>query len=265
MIPPPPHHTTSVSGGPGAPWRRALVVRPWAFEVLLFLFALLVYQASRALLIGDDARAFANAAEIIRWERTSGMYVELNIQQFLLAHLNLTKALNYFYVYAHWVVTALFFVWLYRRRPAAYPYVRNGFLAANAIALAIFIAYPVAPPRLLGGAFVDTLTRISDIDLHAGRLSSLFNPYAAVPSMHFGYALMIAAVAVVLVRSWTLRLGVAVYPVVVFIAITGTANHYVLDSVAGSVVVAAGFLAVAVWMRVRTRVRPAAAPAASGP
>jgi hypothetical protein len=235
------------------------------FEVALFALALLVYQASRALLIGDDVRAFANAAEIIHWERTSGLYVELNIQQFVLSHLNLTKALNYFYVYAHWIVTALFFVWLYRRRPVVYTYVRNGFLAANAIALAIFIVYPVAPPRLLGGAFVDTLRGISDIDLHAGRLSSLFNPYAAVPSMHFGYALMIAAVAVVLVRSWTLRVGVLVYPVVVFLAITGTANHYVLDSVAGSVVVAAGFFGVAVWMRLRSRGRPAAAPVASGP
>ncbi|MDX6647248.1 MAG: hypothetical protein QOK40_2975 [Miltoncostaeaceae bacterium] len=262
---PPPHPPPTDRGRAGPHWRRAFARRPWAFEVLLFLLALLVYQASRAILIGDDARAFANAAEIIRWERTSGLYVELNIQQFILTHLNLTKALNYFYVYAHWVVTALFFVWLYRRRPAAYPYVRNGFFAANAIALAVFIAYPVAPPRLLGGAFVDTLGRISDIDLHAGRLSSLFNPYAAVPSMHFGYALMVAAVAVVLVRSWTLRLGVMVYPVVVFIAITGTANHYVLDSVAGSVVVAAGFVVVAVWMRVRSRGRPAHATMPSGP
>jgi hypothetical protein len=257
---PPPDTPPQVRELPRSAWRRAVARRPWTFEVLLFAVALLVYQASRALLIGDDARAFSHAAEIVHWERISGLYVELNIQQFVLNHLNLTKALNYFYVYAHWIVTALFFVWLYRRRPAVYPYVRNAFFAANAIALAIFIAYPVAPPRLLGGAFVDTLRGISDIDLHTGRLSGLINPYAAVPSMHFGYALMIAAVGVVLVHSWTLRLAVLAYPLIVFVAITGTANHYVLDCVAGSVVVAVGFLTVAVWMRVHGRERPAAAP-----
>ena len=172
--------------------RRPFARHPWALEVVLFALALVIYQVSRAVVIGDAQSAFRNAADVIRWEKSSGLFVELNVQQFVLNHLSLTKALNYFYMYAHWTVTPLFFVWLYRRRSRAYPYVRNAFFAANAIALAVFVLFPVAPPRLLSaGGFVDTLHKISDIDLHGGRLAGWFNPYAAVPSMHFGYALMI--------------------------------------------------------------------------
>ena len=120
-------------------------------------------------------------------------------------------------------------IWRYRRRRSA-TYVRNRLLAANGIALVIFMLYPVAPPRLVGQGFVDTLNRVSDIDLHGGVFSGWFNPHAAVPSMHFGYALMIGMVGLLLLRSWPLRLIALAYPVLVFITITGTANHYVLDA-----------------------------------
>jgi hypothetical protein len=112
----------------------------------------------------------------------------------------------------------------------------------------------------VGEGFVDTLHNISDIDLHGGVFSGWFNPHAAVPSMHFGYALMIGMVGLVLLRSWPLRLIALAYPAVVFLTITGTANHYVLDSVAGGLVVALGFAGAWLWMAVRGNLR--AAPAA---
>jgi PAP2 superfamily len=236
---------------------------PWAFEVMLFAIALIVYQASRALVIGKPSTAFENAAEIISVEKSSGLFVETSIQGWLLNHIQLTEALNYFYMYAHWTITPLFFIWLYKRRARVYPYVRNAFFAANGIALIVFMLFPVAPPRLAGvsDGFVDTLHSVSNIDLHGGVLSGWFNPHAAVPSMHFGYALMIGLVGMVLLRSWPLRLIALAYPLLVFLTITGTANHYVLDSVAGGVVVALGFLGVYLWMAARGSFRPAPAPA----
>ncbi len=244
----------------GAIIRRPFARRPWTFEVALFALALVVYQASRALVIGEPSTAFENAAGIIDWEKSSGLFVESSIQEWVLNHLQLAEVLNYFYMYAHWTVTPLFFIWLYRRRRRVYPYVRNAFLAANGIALVIFMLYPVAPPRLVGQGFVDTLNRVSDIDLHAGVFSGWFNPHAAVPSMHFGYALMIGMVGLLLLRSWPLRLIALAYPVLVFITITGTANHYVLDAVAGALVVAMGFLGVWALMAARGRLRPQPAP-----
>lgn len=253
----------AANAAPTAAWRRwDVAVRrpfarhPWTFEVALFALALIVYQASRALVVGEPSRAFENASGIIDWEKSSGLFVETSIQEWVLNHIQLAEALNYFYLYAHWTVTPLFFIWLYTRRRRVYPYVRNAFLAANGIALIVFMLYPVAPPRLVGDGFVDTLNRVSDIDLHGGVFSGWFNPHAAVPSMHFGYALMIGLVAMALVRSWPLRLLALAYPVVVFITITGTGNHYVIDAVAGGVVVAAGFIGVWALMAARGRRRP---------
>lgn len=247
--------------------RRPFAARPWTFEIAIFALALLVYQGSRALVIGDPSTAFENAAGIIHWEKSSGLFFETSIQQWILAHVELTEVLNYFYMYAHWTVTPLFFIWLYKRRARVYPYVRNAFLATNAIALVVFMLYPVAPPRLAGVSegFVDTLHNVSDIDLHGGVFSGWFNPHAAVPSMHFGYALMIGMVGIVLLRSWPLRLVALAYPVAVFITITGTANHYVIDAVAGGLAVAIGFIAVWAWMVARGRLRPSAPAAASLP
>ena len=217
---------------------------PWLIEVAIFATALVVYQLSRALVMGQPLTAFENAAGIIHLEKSSGLFVETSIQQWVLNHIEIAETLNYFYLYAHWTVTPLFFVWLYRRRQHLYPYVRNAFLTANGLALVVFMVYPVAPPRLAGAGdgFVDTLNKISDVDLHAGVFSGWFNPHAAVPSMHFGYAIMIGVVGLLLLRSWPLRLLALAYPAIVFITITGTANHYVVDSMAGGLVVALGFL-----------------------
>jgi hypothetical protein len=247
----------------GAAVQRPFAKHPWTFEVVLFALALVVYQASRALVIGKPSTAFENAYGIIDWEKSSGLFVETSIQEWVLNHIQLAEALNYFYMYAHWTITPLFFIWLYRRRHSVYPFVRNAFLAANAVALVVFMLYPVAPPRLVGEGFVDTLNKVSDIDLHGGVFSGWFNPHAAVPSMHFGYALMIGMVGLVLLRSWPLRLIAMAYPVVVFITITGTANHYVLDAVAGGLVIAIGFIAV--WALTVARGRVRTSPAGHGP
>jgi len=255
-VPPAPEPAGSAWSRAGAIVRRPFAKRPWTFEVAIFALALVVYQASRALVIGEPSTAFENASGIIDWEKSSGLFVETSIQEWVLNHLHLAEALNYFYMYAHWTITPLFFIWLYRRRRRVYPYVRNAFLAANGIALIVFMLYPVAPPRLVGEGFVDTLNKVSDIDLHGGVFSGWFNPHAAVPSMHFGYAVMIGVVGLLLLRSWPLRLLAIAYPVLVFITITGTANHYVIDAVAGGLVVAVGFAAVWLLMAARGRVRP---------
>lgn len=237
----------------GARVRQPFRRRPWLLEVAIFAAALVVYQLSRALIIGEPSTAFENAAGIIHFEKDSGLFVETHIQEWVLSNIQLAEVLNYFYLYAHWTITPLFFIWLYKRRRSVYPYVRNAFLLANAIALTVFMVYPVAPPRLAGAGegFVDTLHKISDVDLHAGVLSGWFNPHAAVPSMHFGYAVMIGLVGAVLLRTWPLRALALAYPAVVFVTITGTANHYVLDAIAGGLVVAVGFIGVWAWTTTR--------------
>ena len=114
--------------------------------------------------------------------------------------------------------------------------------------------FPVAPPRLMTDmGFVDTLAGVSKINLHAGVFSRWFNADAAMPSMHFGYAFMIGVVGAFLVSNWALRVLALAYPTLVFITITGTANHYIADSLVGALVIAAGFVLVQVWMMVWPR------------
>jgi hypothetical protein len=227
---------------------------------MLFALALLAYQLSRAFVVGDAGDAVRNAWGIIDLEKASGIFFESSVQRWMLDNLHVTQVLNHFYVWAHLPVTALFFVWLYKRRSSVYPFVRNAFFVANGVALAVFVVYPVAPPRLMTSeGFIDTLSIISGIDLHAGNLSGWFNPFAAVPSMHFGYALMVGVVAALLIRSWPIKLVVLTYPVLVFITIVGTANHYVLDALAGGAVFLAAFGLTALARIVRDRVRNARA------
>lgn len=203
---------------------------------------LVVYQASRALVIGDETVALKNAFEVIDLEKIFGIHFESSIQGWMLENLHLTQVLNQFYVWAHLPVTAIFFVWLYRRRRSVYPFVRNAFFLTNVLALAVFVVFPVAPPRMLGGeGFVDTLSLISGIDLHQGNLSGWFNPYAAVPSMHFGYSLMVGVLTAILAKHYLVRAVAMMYPVLVFVTIVGTANHYVMDALAGAVVLMAAF------------------------
>ncbi len=225
----------------------------WIREVGVFALALVVYQASRALVIGSPATAFRNARSLIGFEKGSGLFVETSIQQRVMEHALLVEILNLFYLTAHWIVTPLFFVWLYRRRRDVYPLVRNAFLVANGVAIVVFMVFPVAPPRLAAGreGLVDTLRTVSSVDLHGGVLSGVFNPYAAVPSMHFGYAALIGVAAVVLVRSWPLRAMALAYPAVVFLTIVGTANHYIVDALAGGLVMALGAVAVVGWRTAR--------------
>lgn len=225
---------------------------------MIFGIALLIYEGSRALVIGNASLAVSNATGVVDWEKSSGLFVELSIQQVLLNHLDLTKILNDFYMTAHWVVTPLFFIWLYRSRHALYPYIRNAFLAANGIALIFYIFFPVAPPRLLTDmGFVDTLAGVSKINLHGGVLSKLFDADAAMPSMHFGYSFMIGVVAALLLRNWALRILALAYPTLVFFTITGTANHYISDSLVGALVMAAGFVIVQCWMMAWPHIEPA--------
>ena len=95
------------------------------------------------------------------------------------------------YIALHFLGTAAFLVWLHRTHPERFPLVRNTLIAATGVALSIYLLYPVAPPRLAGLGFVDTVTHNAKVNLSSDLLGSLYNPFAAVPSLHFGYALLV--------------------------------------------------------------------------
>ncbi len=142
------------------------------------------------------------------------------------------------YIALHFVGTAAFLVWLYRRHPERFPRVRNTMIAATGIALTFYILFPVAPPRLAGLGFVDTVSAKAKVNLSSDLLGSLYNPFAAVPSLHFGYALLVGLTLAALghrVIGWS-------YPALMMIIIVATGNHFFFDAAAGALAIGAGYL-----------------------
>jgi hypothetical protein len=148
----------------------------------------------------------------------------------------------------------VFLVWLHRRHREHFPLVRNTLVGATGIALAIYLLYPVAPPRLAGLGFVDTVTHSAKVNLSSDALGSLYNPFAAVPSLHFGYALLVGIAVARIARGRVAQVIGWSYPAVMLLVIVATGNHFFLDAAAGALSIGTGFLA-ASW--VDSRAKPA--------
>jgi hypothetical protein len=203
--------------------------------------AWLVYFGIRAVSEGRAATAREHARGLLRLERRLGIAWEHAAQRPVLEHQWLMTAANWMYVWGHWPVIAVSAIWLFRRRPAAYRELRTAFLVSGAIGIVIFAMYPVAPPRLAGVGLLDSVTRYS----HAYRAlqpREVTNIYAAFPSLHFGWDLLVG-LALVRHASWTVvRVFGVLAPIAMALAVVATANHFVLDVVGGGVVAVCGLL-----------------------
>ena len=209
----------------------------------LFFFAYQGYQLVRGLVDGKAGIAFDNAATVVSIEKGLGTFFEPGLQSSLLDDAWLIDLANWLYVNTHFVITTTFLVWLYLFRNRHFPFVRNMFLVAMGLALMGYALFPTAPPRMLAAeGFVDTIASRSPIDQDSSAVSLLVNKYAAVPSMHIGFAVMIAGSAVAIVASRAGRLLWALYPLLVFGVVVVTANHFWLDAAAGAAVAAAAAL-----------------------
>jgi hypothetical protein len=197
-----------------------------------------VYELIR----GGGHATFALAQQhtdaIVALERDLHVFGERAIQNAAHAVPLLPSALGFAYIALHFLGTTAFLVWMYRRHPERFAFVRNTFVVASAISLAIYVLYPAAPPRLAGLGFVDTVTDGAHLNLSSQVLGSVYNPFAAVPSLHFGYALIVG------ITLWSLRHRAAavVYPALMLFVIVATGNHFFFDAAAGAIVVVAGYL-----------------------
>jgi hypothetical protein len=224
------------------PVRAAGRLRIWlslrhslAGEVAAMLALYGLYELARALVVGDTAEADRHARRVVALERSLHLFLEGNVQHNAQALPGLTGLLGAAYLTLHLAVTAGVLLWLHQRRPAAFPFVRTTLLLASGLALLGFLAYPTAPPRLAGIGIADTVSN-GHVDLNKGLVSSLYNPYAAVPSMHIGYALIVAASLLVHGRRRLVRGLAALYPPFVLLVVVATGNHFFFDAVTGAVV-----------------------------
>jgi hypothetical protein len=217
-----------------------MTARPWAREVGLFLLAYLLYSAGRFVAVGDVGVAIDNAQAIDDLEGALRVDVEGAVQ----SGFDGTAALwvlNHLYLAAQLIVVPGVLVLLYRRSPKHYTLLRNTVLATWLISLPIYALLPVAPPRLADIGLVDTITTQTGVALDSKLTTSFYNEYAAVPSLHAGFALAVSAGLAAVARGRGWKLLAWLWAPTVALAVVATGNHFVTDIAAGIAVTLAGF------------------------
>ncbi|GHE59313.1 hypothetical protein GCM10018785_30620 [Streptomyces longispororuber] len=220
------------AGAPPHPAAHGAVARPpLVRELLLVVGLFLVYKFGRQLANGHTGEAFRNAHRVWDAERAVRLPGEGLVQDALLHGDGLVHVANTYYATVHFPATLLFLVWLYARRPRHYVWARRVLAVLTTAALALHLAFPLAPPRLLAATHLVDTARVYGPSVYAAKPSSdsMANQFAAMPSLHFGWALMLAVGLIAATRS-RLRWLWLLHPLVTLLVIVGTANHYWLDA-----------------------------------
>jgi hypothetical protein len=166
-----------------------------------------------------------------RLERVLRLPGETGLQHGLLHSEFLVYAANCYYAFVHFPATGLFLLWIYLRRPAHYRWARRVIAALTAVALVLHLLVPLAPPRMLPATgLIDTAARFGPAVYGSPETDTVSNQYAAMPSLHVGWAAVIAVGLVVTCRTRWRWLWV-LHPVTTFAVVVGTANHYWLDGI----------------------------------
>jgi hypothetical protein len=237
---------TSTSRSTRASRVRGHHLRPRAqAELALLVLLFVAYSVGR--LLGHPAlpTAMAHARDLLHIEALLHLDVERQANELLDSVPLLALIGSYYYALLHYVVTPAVLLWAYRARPLHYRRVRNALVIGSAIGLVGFTLIPMAPPRMLPG-YVDTLASTAQhgwwgSDASAPRgLGAMTNQLAAMPSLHVGWALWCAWVVFTLTERRWVRIAAIAYPIGTAVVVVGTANHYVLDAVAGVLVMLIG-------------------------
>lgn len=253
---------------PSAPARvRSETAKPGVFpgwsvlavQALLVAAAAFCYFGVRDLTEGAKGTATANALSVVDLERWLGVDWERSIQLRVIGNDELVTVANWVYIYGHWPVIIVTLTWLFVRHPPEFYLLRNALFISGAIGLMIFVLFPVAPPRLGILEIVDTVTQRSS-SYRTLQPPALVNRYAAVPSLHFGWNLLVGIVIWRVTRAPWLRALAVLMVVAMGFAVIATANHYIFDVVAGAAVALTGLAGAFLLPRVRRTPGWAATP-----
>jgi membrane-associated phospholipid phosphatase len=220
----------------------------------LLLIADVCYETVRGIADGQRATAIAHGQQVIDFERSTHTFFEPDLQKFFLpAHWTIDFA-NQLYINSQFAITLGFLVFLYLFRNESFYFVRNMFMVSMGLALIGYTLFPTAPPRLYPqDGFVDTITDFSSVNHDSAVVKIFINPYAAVPSMHCAFALMVGVAGFRVSRHWFTKAFWALWPALVIWVVIVTANHYWVDAALGALVAATSAL---VASRLLARARP---------
>lgn len=222
----------------GRPTGRAVLP-----ELVLVVAGVLVYFGVRGVTRTDVALSLDHAEDIVALQERLGIAVEPSLQNLVVDSPRTMTVLNWVYIWGHWPVIVAVLLWLFVHHPEGYRWVRNTMLLSGGIGLVVFAAYPVAPPRLTTLGLVDTVSEYSEA-YRVLQPPALVNQYAAMPSLHVGWDLLMGIALVVHSSRWLLRLLGVLLPVAMVASVVLTANHFVLDAAVGVALVLASIAVV---------------------
>ncbi|MGW1005601.1 phosphatase PAP2 family protein [Streptomyces sp. NPDC002520] len=212
---------------------------PLLREFLLVAGLFLVYKLGRQLADGHTAEAFRDAHHVWNLERAVRLPRETDVQSALLHGDTLVHLANTYYATVHFPATLAFLVWMYLRRPAHYVWARRVLAVVTGAALVLPFTFPLAPPRMLTGTGLMDTARIYGPSVYGPPSSDhLSNQFAAMPSLHFGWALMVA-IGLIAATGSAWRWLWLLHPLITLLVIVGTANHYWLDAIVATVMLGA--------------------------
>lgn len=227
---------------------RATLAAPGVREVALLTALWFTYAFSRVIASDDLGPARARAADLLHLEQLLHLDVESWLNHTLTPLSQVAVPMSFWYASLHYLVTPAVLVFLFVRHRAEYPRARNAIVIGSAIGLACYVLFPTAPPRLMpGGAYLDTLVSTSDVGWWSGQtslpsgLGQMANELAAMPSLHVGWTIWVAW-AVWRHTNVAGRAAAVLYAVGTTLVVVATGNHWVLDAVAGAVVIAVGIV-----------------------
>ena len=224
-------------------------------QTALVAAGVLAYFGVRGLTSTDVDQAQANARAVIELEQWLSIYVEAAVQAPVAALDPARTFANWIYIWGHWPVIVVTLAWLALHHRGEFLRLRDAMMMSGAVGMVVFALFPVAPPRLAGLGLVDTVTAGSN-SYRVLQPPAFVNQYAAMPSLHVGWDLLVGIAIVTAASSWILRILGLVLPALMAVAVVATANHYLLDVVAGVAIVLVARSAASVRHRRRRRPRP---------
>jgi hypothetical protein len=233
-----------------APFTKPGLARD-ALELALVALAFLLYFVVRANVIDRPDLAIENARTLVDIERSLGIYAEAAWQEAVLDDRTVVRFFNFVYFWLDFPLIAAVGLLLYFRRRTQYTFTRDAILFSGALALVCYAFFPVAPPRLLpGSGVIDTLQALDNLSYQAQSTEFFVNPYAAMPSLHVGWAFLVSIGVVLAFPGNRVVLVLAVlHPIAQWASTVFTGNHYFIDGLGGLVVIAFGLAAATLMQR----------------
>lgn len=201
-------------------------------QAALIVLLVFIYFGVRGLTVGSTAAALDHARDIVGLEQRLHINVEEALQDPASRSETVVTVANWIYIWGHWPIIVVTMLWLARRQTDVFRRLRDGMMLSGGVGMVIYATYPVAPPRLAGLGLVDTVTEKSQ-SYRVLQPPAFVNQYAAMPSLHAGWDLLVGIAIVTAASTLALRVIGFAMPILMAVAVVLTANHYVLDVIAG--------------------------------